>query len=420
VNWQGIKKLTHVQIGAVLALLIVVFLPNYGIEKFGPSPVVPAFLLFLLGGWLVWRERLRIYATRAQRRWVILFLLLFVPVLASIPGSFKVLGSFSIAVVTALYYLVGVALVDSLKNAKERSMLVKWATLILLFWVADAVLQYFLRVDLFGIRIDDTEGRLLGPFDGNLRLSLFAVLLMPMVLDRLFSVGLWAVLGAFGVTGAVAMMGGSRSVLFFLSIIVVALLFRLPGRGRKWAAIGILAMVGGITLALSPVLQQRFSLFSELRTPSFATLNHLLSYRMNIWDTAYHMFQDRPFTGVGAGAFQAAYNHYSQRPDDVFVGGEVRAFHAHQLYIGLAAETGLIGLLSFCAIVALGGIWYRRATVVQRARAWPFALGLLVYVFPLNSQPVLYLQWLFPVLLLLLAGMLAALDDPSTTRNEKV
>jgi O-antigen ligase len=272
-------------------------------------------------------------------------------------------------------------------------------------------LQYFLRVDLFGIGIDSGEGRLVGPFAGHLRLSLFAVLLLPILLDRLFSISLWAVLGVFTVVGAVAMMGGSRAVLFFLTIVTAGLLVRLPGRRRKWAAVAALVVVGSMTVALSPVLQQRFNLFNELRAPSFQTLNHLLSFRMNIWDTAYHMVKDRPLTGVGPGAFQAAYNQYSQQADDVFVGGEARAFHAHQLYIGLAAETGMIGLLAFCTIVWLAIRWYWSALPEQRAQAWPYAMGMMVYAFPINSQPVLYQKWLFPVLLLLLTAMLAALDE---------
>jgi O-antigen ligase len=411
-SWPAIRNLDATQIGAFLTLLIVVFAPNYGIERFGPSSVVPAALLALLGAWWVWRERAALYATPAQRRWVVLFLLLFVPMLVALPGSLKIHGSIDIAAVTAIYYLVGAALIHALRGSAERDWLNRWITVVVLFWVGDAILQYFLGVDLFGVRIDEVEGRVLGPFAANLRLSLFAVLLLPILLDRVFAIGTWLVLGLFVVVGAIAMLSGSRSILFYLVVVAGALLTRLPGGGRKWAAVVALAVVGIATVALSPVLQQRFGLFGELRAPSFATVNHLLSYRMNIWDTAYHMLEDRPLTGVGPGAFQAAYRHYSQQPGDIFASGEARAFHAHQLYIGLAAETGLIGLLAFGAMLWLGLRWYWTASPARRARAWPYALGLAVYVFPINSQPVLYLQWLFPVLLMLLAAMLAALDEP--------
>ncbi|MCK7580744.1 MAG: hypothetical protein MZV65_37320 [Chromatiales bacterium] len=37
---------------------------------------------------------------------------------------------------------------------------------------------------------------------------------------------------------------------------------------------------------------------------------------------------------------------------------------------------------------------------------------MVIYAFPINSQSVLYTHRLFPVLLLMLCGMLAALDEP--------
>jgi O-antigen ligase len=90
--------------------------------------------------------------------------------------------------------------------------------------------------------------------------------------------------------------------------------------------------------------------------------------------------------------------------------------HAHQLYVGLAAETGLTGLLAFFVVIGLCIRWYWRAPPARRDQAWPYALGLVIYAFPINSQSVLYTHRLFPVLLLLLAGMLAALDELADTK----
>jgi hypothetical protein len=67
-NWRAIRTIDRAQVGAFLALLIVLFLPNYGIEKFGPNPAVPAFLLALMGMWLIGHERLVIFSSTAQRR----------------------------------------------------------------------------------------------------------------------------------------------------------------------------------------------------------------------------------------------------------------------------------------------------------------------------------------------------------------
>jgi O-antigen ligase len=395
----------------MLALLIVLFLPNYGIEKFGPNPAVPAFLLSLVGMWLLWRERAALFTSHAQKRWVLVFVLLFLPILLSIPGSFSPRVSASIAAVLFLYFFTGLALIHSLRANAERDWLVKWIAVIVTLWIADAYVQIIFGRDLFGIQISPTEYRVLGPFAGNLRLSLFIAMFLPMMMMWLLPRGWVATFTVYSLAGVVAMLSGSRATLVFLGIVAADLFLRLPGGRRKWFVAGALAAICGVAVVMSPVLLQRFELFGELRHPSFTVINHVLSWRLWVWDTAWNMVADRPFSGVGAGAFQAAYDHYSTLPDDVFRGSLV--YHAHQLYVGIAAETGLIGLLAFCVVVVLAVRWYWVAMPDRRRQAWPFALGLLVYAFPINSQPVLFSQWLFPAVLLLLTGMLAALDGPA-------
>jgi len=399
-----------VQVGTFLALLIVAFLPNYGIVKFGPSPMVPAMLLSLLGMWLLWRKRAALFGRLAQRRWLVAFLLLFVPVALSVPGSLGLRVSAGIAAFMVFFFFTGVALIESLRADAEREWLIRWVAVVIAFWVADAYVQIVFDRDLFGIAINHADYRIVGPFAGNLRLSLFISLLLPMLLLRLIPRGWIVTFTAFALAGAVAMLSGSRAIIVFLAVIGAALVLRMPGGRRKWLLLGILASVATAAALISPVLLQRLELFGELRHPSFASINHILSWRLWIWDAAMNMVADHPFTGVGAGAFQAAYDRYSTLPGDVFRGTYV--YHAHQLYVGIAAETGLIGLAAFCALVALALRWYWQAMPERRQHAWPFALGLLVYAFPLNSQPILLSQWFFPVIVLLLAGMLAALDEP--------
>ena len=421
-NWQTIRTMSHVQIGTLLALLIVVFLPNYNILKFGPSPAVPAFLLAALGAWLLWRERLRVFATPAMRRWVVIFLLLFVPVLASIPLSYDPRISVSFAAGLALYFFCGVALIRALRSDAERAWLAKWITVVLLFWVMDSGIQYIFGHDLFGIAIA-MQGRILGPFADNLRQSVLLLLLMPVMLWWLAARSAAGTMAAFLAAGVAAMLGGARTILLWLGIVAAALLIRLPGRRWKWGTLIAILAVIGMTLAISPALQERFGRFTKLGTVtvSFENLDLLLSRRLTLWDTGLNMIRERPLTGVGVGAFATAYDNYSTIPDDVFRGRQARQkpHHAHQLYIGMAAETGLPGLAALVLVFVLCMKWYLAAPPPRRDQAWPYAVGLFVYAFPFNSQPVLFTQWLFPVLLLLLGGMLAALDDAPTGKADE-
>jgi O-antigen ligase len=63
---------------------------------------------------------------------------------------------------------------------------------------------------------------------------------------------------------------------------------------------------------------------------------------------AWLMFTDHPIIGVGPGMYRHYYQEYAKR-----VGLEVKATEreAHSLYLGLAAENGMSGLICFSAIV---------------------------------------------------------------------
>jgi O-antigen ligase len=62
------------------------------------------------------------------------------------------------------------------------------------------------------------------------------------------------------------------------------------------------------------------------------------------------VFVDHPIVGVGPGLFRAYYGEYAE-----LVGVRVHTTErqAHNLYLGLAAETGLLGLASFLTIVTV-------------------------------------------------------------------
>ncbi|MGE3315577.1 MAG: O-antigen ligase family protein, partial [Planctomycetaceae bacterium] len=63
---------------------------------------------------------------------------------------------------------------------------------------------------------------------------------------------------------------------------------------------------------------------------------------------AARMFLDHPVSGVGPGMFNKHYPQYSGMVGSVQASG---GRESHNLFLGLAAETGLLGLLSFAAVV---------------------------------------------------------------------
>ena len=416
-NWRRLKNLTHVQIGAFLALLILAAMPNFGLRH-SLHPVLPAALLVLLGIWLVWKLRAALFAAPATRRLTIVFVLLLVPVLMSIPASYGMRNSFNVAMALVAYYFAGLALLRVLRGDTERAWLAKWILLVLAFWVADSIIQYIFRVDLFGIPITG-DMRVTGPFEDTLRQPLLIALFLPVALWFLLRKGSIPALAFFAVAGFVAMLGGVRMVFVMLVIVAVGLYLKLPRWRWKLPSLLLACALLLTAISLSPEMQLRLKRMSEIRDLNFETINLPLGYRPVIWETASRMLIARPRTGVGAGAFAKAYDDFSTRESDVFRGGVgENVYHAHQAYFSMAAETGLPGLLGLLVAIGLCVKWYRAATPDRRDQAWPYALGLIAYFFPFNTQPPFYHgNWMFLIILLLFATLLAALDGESSTKD---
>lgn len=408
-NWQRIKNLGYIQIGTFLALLIVAVMPNFGL-KYWPSPALPSALLAFLGVGLLWKHRQELWATPAAHRLTLVFAFLLVPVLISVPTSYDLRYSLSVAGALLAYYLTGLALVRVLRGDAERAWLAKWVLWVLVFWIVDSLVQYLFGVDLFGIEMTP-DGRALGPFENSLRQPTLIALLLPVALWFAMRRSLAVAFVFLAAAGFVAILGSVRMVLVMLMIVAAGLYLRLPAiRFKIPLALMASAIILG-SIGFAPTMQERMGRLLEVHELNFESIDRILSDRLTIWHTATNMLRARPFTGVGAGAFSKAYDDHSTRPVDMFRGGQVRVFHAHQVYVSMAAETGIGGLLGLLAAIGLCLKWYWSAPSTRRAQAWPYALGLVVYFFPLNTQPPLYHgNWLFPVLLLLFAGLLAALD----------
>lgn len=411
-NWQAVKNLSYIQVGMFLALAIIAVMPNFGF-KYGPSPAVPSVLLALLGVWLLWKHGRELWATAAARRLTVVFALLWVPAMLSLPASYDVRYTLSVGAALLVYYLAGLALVRVLRGDAERAWLAKWILAVLVFWVVDSLIQYFFGMDIFGIEIT-RDGRVVGPFYKSLRQPTLIALMLPVGLWFLLRRGVMPALLFFAAAGFVAILGSVRMVLVMLLIVAAGLYLRLPPWRFKIPALLIAITIMFTAIGLAPTMQERMGRLVNTRVISFESIDRILSDRLTIWHTASNMLRAHPFTGVGAGAFAKAYDNYSTRPVDMFRGGQVRVFHAHQVYVSMAAEAGLPGLMGLLLAIGLALKWYWSASRVRRAQAWPYALGLSVYFFPLNTQPPMYHgNWLFPVLLLLFATFLAALDEPS-------
>lgn len=153
----------------------------------------------------------------------------------------------------------------------------------------------------------------------------------------------------------------SRGGLAALAVAVVAgIVF-----GGRWRW-GVAAL--GVAIALSAVFYFQAVASPEARERVTSTASEEGEGRTDLWQIGWRMVEDKPTTGVGAGNFEHASVHYLLEPGtirrDEFIVDEPKS--AHNMYLQVFSETGVVGLVLFSSILLLS------LSCVVRA-AWAFA-----------------------------------------------
>lgn len=134
----------------------------------------------------------------------------------------------------------------------------------------------------------------------------------------------------FGLVAAVFFLGmwGNRKV-FYLAIVFLVIL-----------AVGVFCLMG----TPGEILERIASIFSDTSNLD----------RKTIWQASLRMIKDRPLFGHGLSSFMGVFPRYGQ---DYQYLKEGIIPYAHNCYLQIAAETGLIGFLSFLWLI--GAFFFR-------------------------------------------------------------
>ncbi|MCU1307855.1 MAG: hypothetical protein JWN45_2550, partial [Acidobacteriaceae bacterium] len=157
----------------------------------------------------------------------------------------------------------------------------------------------------------------------------------------------WLGLICFATGTAALLLTQSRGGLIaYGGSLLVSILCLVQKRGMR---IGILVAIA-VTVALSaPMLATYFERLRDV--DEFTELS-----RLAIWASAASMFLARPILGVGFGTYSISSLVYVPEP----IGGQL---HAHNLYLQLLAETGIVGFLAFFVVV--GSIVFRAIKLIK-------------------------------------------------------
>jgi len=241
-----------------------------------------------------------------------------------------------------LYYLV-ISNVNSLSQVRRLI----WAVLL-----SAAVVSVYGFYQYFFSGLDVTAtGWIDGEQFPDIKVRIFSTLQNPNLLAG-FLVTVMAVASGIGLYTP----GRRRRLLLFgLAGVLGVCLLLTYSRGAWLSALAVLGVCG--------MIYNRRLLWLVLFLPVLALLAHdavserLLSImnpvdtscslRLAVWESTVAMIMDHPLTGVGWGAYQLVYPSY-----DFFVLNQATTiYHAHNMYLHLAAETGLPGLAAFLSIM---------------------------------------------------------------------
>jgi O-antigen ligase len=107
--------------------------------------------------------------------------------------------------------------------------------------------------------------------------------------------------------------------------------------------------------------------------------------RINRWNSAFRMFNERPIFGFGPGTYSFLYAPYQLSSEKTIISTNAGNMgNAHSEYIGPLAESGILGLLTFLAvsvaIVATGWrVYLRMEPGPNRAALCAVLLGIVTY-----------------------------------------
>jgi O-antigen ligase len=375
-----------------LAVAFIALLP------FGRLSEVPLSIFAISLAFLAKTPENRILIRSAARFILPLFLCFWIPIILSSFDSFYPEKSWSQSLASLRFLAAGLAMSVLLNAASARERVLRWTAWLLLFWAADAFIQLLFGQDLFGIAMH--PDRLNALFIKKYQFfGPTLAMLSPLVLEharREWRPWAWAVSFAL-ILGAVMIAGMRAGWLTMALVLATYMVLMLKRENRElrrtiFTIPALAVIVLAISYFASPLFQERVNVVRDISSGSEIATDASLLERVHIFTTALNMYQAHPINGVGVRAFPRAYLEYAE-PDDIHIrksGGKSGATHAHNVVLEIMSDTGTIGLLGLlCAIVFLW-VHYRRTSPAEHQDAFPFALAVLLILFPLNSHFAIY------------------------------
>ncbi|MBN1487853.1 MAG: O-antigen ligase family protein [Anaerolineae bacterium] len=181
------------------------------------------------------------------------------------------------------------------------------------------------------------------------------------------------------IVGAGALLASwSRGGWLGFAAALLAIVAALPRRGWLGIILAVVAVSLGLGLytagALPASIADRmtsflsYTSFEDVRGTGINDANYAVIERMAHWQAALDMWREHFWLGVGFGCYEPAYPAYS------LINWPIALGHAHNYYLNLLAETGILGLGAY--LVWLICVFWQLWSVAHRTAGWLRGLSL--------------------------------------------
>ncbi len=399
-------------------------------------------LLIAIGLWILdgaRRGSLEIYSSS-----VLLPLLIYIAVLSLTLIRSPNLGDALAEVIKWVEFALVIALLPAMVSRKNAIML---SAALVLAGVAQALLglyQFVFQIGPEWFVLLDRYMRASGSFRQPNPYAGYLGIILPVA----FSLAIWAwmdviprarrrvaaVAWAFFFTGSFIIIGAGLLASWSRGgwlAAAAALFVVIALRSRKGLAVAVgtavavvtAALVGAVSPASLPaslgervqgmagILEAENAISQPVTDANFAVIERLAH-----WVAGYRMWESAPWLGIGPGNYAVVYEGFNLPLWTEPLG------HAHNLYINILAETGVIGLAAFFLMWVSFAVWILKFRCVAADPPWSnwctamvaAALGSMVYVSIHSIVDVLFVQGIYLTLALLFAILAAGCAGVST------
>ena len=281
-----------------------------------------------------------------------------------------------------------------------------------------------------GVTVGGNIARLAGPIGEKNRYAQIMLMLVPLALFQAWSERRRLLrLAAYGtallVSGAVILTFSRGAAVGFALVVVLMTVLRYI---KLYQLAAVALVIAGLLIAVPQYADRLTTLYAVVGavtdSGSAITADNSVLSRATENLAALHVFSDHPIVGVGPGQFSSYYREYA---DDIAISVKAEDRQAHNLYLSTAAETGILGLICFMAILLIT-LWQlalaRRRWLGRRTdltnMVTGFGLAVVTYMTTGIFLHLSYIRYFWLVMALAGAAALIALREPAADEEDAI